>query len=179
MSPVSAALDIIDTDGYQALSVRRLARTLNYSRSGAAYRIGSMGALDRAVRSVILEDLASAMLGPAPHRPDERSWHEGSAARTLDWIDRFPNRAVYVASTRPTTDAACAVVGAELPALLGELAGFELSANYMVGVFKLAYEIARAFDDRSYAIQACASHFQTSWATIQAAAHNDTSLLVG
>ena len=83
VSAVTAALAIIDADGHEAVSIRRLARELNYSRSGLAYRIGSMPELEVEVFSTVADELVRAMFGDGPVDLEDPAWMRAALGDAL------------------------------------------------------------------------------------------------
>lgn len=170
-SAVIAAISVIDADGPDALSVRRLARELNYSRSGIAYRIGSMPDLETEVFIAIATELGLVLLGAQPHRPGDPDWQRHAAARVVDWSERHPHRAAFLTSTRLPDAARGPVVSAVLGNVLGPDHGIELApVDYLVSAFALTVEIARLFHDRASALDAVAAHCAGTWWTLVRAA---------
>lgn len=171
LSAVDAAIAVIDLDGPEAVSVRRLAKELNYSRSGLSYRIGSMPELETQVFIAIASDLGHTLVGDKPFRPDDPAWLRASAARVLDWWDAHPNRAAFLVATRLPDAACCPAVAAVLDDVLGPGHGVECaSVNYLVSAFALTLEIVRLFQDRDQALDAIAAHCAATWRTLVIAA---------
>lgn len=173
---VAAALAVIDTDGPDAVSIRRLARELNYSRSGVAYRIGSMPDLETEVFVNIASDLGRALVGPPPFHPADQDWQRGAAARVLEWAERFPERAAFLTSARLAEDARGPIVESVLDRALGPDHGITFApVDYLVSAFALTLEIARLFDDRDAALDAVAAHCAGTWQTLVRAARRPAS----
>ncbi len=164
MSAVSATLAIIDEDGPAAVSIRRLARDLNYSRSGLAYRIGSMPELELEVFSVAAAQLAQVVVGDGPVRADDPRWIRDAALRVLEWHAEYPNRAQFLIEARIADDLRCPVVADALSAALGRQVDVACaSVTYLVSSFALMLDIVRLFDDRDEALDAVASHCAGTW----------------
>lgn len=174
---VTAAIAVIDADGPDAVSVRRLARELNYSRSGIAYRIGSMPDLETEIFIAIASDLGRVLLGLPPYRPVDRSWQRDAASRVFDWSERYPNRAEFLTSTRLPDEARGPVVSSVLGDVLGPDHGIELApVDYLVSAFALTIEIARLFQDRDAALDAVAAHCAGTWQTLVRAARQPVNV---
>ena len=168
---VSAAIAVIDADGPDAVSVRRLARELNYSRSGIAYRIGSMPDLETEIFIAIASDLGRVLVGQRPYRPDQQAWQREAAARVVDWAERHPNRAAFLTSTRLPDVARGPVVSSVLGNVLGPDHGIDFApVDYLVSAFALTIEMARLFDDRASALDTVAAHCAGTWQTLVHAA---------
>ena len=173
---VAAALAVIDADGPDAVSIRRLARELNYSRSGVAYRIGSMPDLETEVFVAIASDVGQALVGPTPFRPADCDWQRAAASRVLDWADHYPQRAAFLTSTRLAEDARGPVVESVLYNVLGPDHGIAFApVDYVVSAFALTLEIARLFDDRDVALDAVSAHCAGTWQTLVRAARRPVS----
>ena len=168
---VRAAIAVIDVDGPDAVSVRRLARELNYSRSGIAYRIGSMPDLETEVFIAIASDLGQTMMGPRPFQPGDAAWQRAAASRVFDWSERYPNRATFLTSARLPDEARGPVVASVLGNVLGPDHGIEFApVDYLVSAFALTIEIARLFEDREAALDTVAAHCAGTWRTLLRAA---------
>ena len=170
-STLVAAIDVIDAEGVDALSVRRLARELNYSRSGIAYRIGSMADLEAEVFVAVAADLGRSVVGDRPYRPDDPAWLRASACRVFDWLERYPNRASFLMRTRLPPEAWCPIVGKVLDDVLEPGHNVErASVNYLVSAFAVTVEIKRLFADREQALDAIVAHSTSTWRTLVLAA---------
>lgn len=173
---VTAAIAVIDADGPDAVSVRRLARELNYSRSGVAYRIGSMPDLETQIFIAIASDLGQVLVGARPFRPGAQAWQRAAASRVVDWSERRPNRAAFLTSTRLPDDARGPVVSSVLGNVLGPDHGIEFApVDYLVSAFALTIEIARLFEDRDAALDTVAAHCAGTWQTLVKAARRPVS----
>lgn len=167
MSALAATLAVIDEDGHEAVSIRRLARELNYSRSGLAYRIGSMPELELEVFSAVAGQLLHAIVGTGPVRADDPAWTRASALRALAWHDEYPNRAHFLLAAQVSDDMRCPTMGALLSAAAGRPVQVNgVAVSYLLASFRLMLEIIRLFGDRERALDAVTRHCTQTWQTL-------------
>lgn len=165
MTLVDAAITVLDRDGVDAVSVRRVAAEVNYSRSGLMYRLGSMSELEREIAQRIGDELVTlvADVDGSPLRDIE--WMEGAAARLVAWMEANPNRLEFLCGDRFVPEEGCPAVirlGAALPGV-GRCAGSAAVTNLLVSSVRYAHAVSCIERRPEWIHRAIATHLLATW----------------
>lgn len=107
-SVVAAGLTVIARDGFDQLSVRRLAAEMHYSASAIAYYVTPMARYVSSLWATIYDDVIADAMNAAGRagrdRTDPDPWARRTAEIIVCWADREPNLAEFYVAHTPRPD---------------------------------------------------------------------------
>lgn len=105
---VDAALLIIATDGFDALSVRKLGVATHYSASAVAYHVSPMNRFASQLWYELHRRVPVALVDAAvrahPPGSEPNRWADEAAAAWMSWADSNPGLAEFYVAFRPEPD---------------------------------------------------------------------------